>query len=137
MAEVLTDAQGNPAGLRDDCPLRIEPSARVRDDVEVEAPSTPKADPEAEPYPQDVDELHLKMLKLVRNYVQAHGADKDFKVYLVWQCHLLGNRKCLFRTDLKDGRYYEVTYSSMRMEFYLDVYQKTDNQLIVEENRYA
>ena len=49
-------------------------------------------------------------------------------VYIVWQSYILGNRKYLIgTTDSGDNLYFEVTYSSNRDEWYLDVYDKKHN----------
>ena len=49
-------------------------------------------------------------------------------VYIVWQSYILGNRKYLIgTTDSGDNLYFEVTYSSDRDEWYLDVYDKKHN----------
>ena len=45
----------------------------------------------------------------VENYIRQH-LDKsdptpDFEVYVVWQCYILGNWKCLVSSTLPDGMY--------------------------------
>lgn len=51
-------------------------------------------------------------------------------LYVVWFAFTLGNWKALISTSLTDGRYYEVTYSSMKSEAYVDTYVKTHNHLV-------
>ena len=79
-------------------------------------------------------DLNAEALKIVTDYVQNHLDKSDpnvkFNVYVVWQCHILGNRKWLMSTTLPDGMYYEVTYDSHRGFYYLDAYKKFENQEI-------
>lgn len=70
----------------------------------------------------------------VRNWVEDH-LDKsepipDFKVYTVWSTKVLQNNKAMIATSLADGRYFEVTSNGDKLEMYLDVYTKIDNQCI-------
>ena len=67
----------------------------------------------------------------VENYIRQH-LDKsdptpDFEVYVVWQCYILGNWKCLVSSTLPDGMYYEVTYNKSKNVMYLDAYKKFEN----------
>lgn len=48
--------------------------------------------------------------------------------YVVWFAYVLGSWKALCSTDLPDGRYYEVTYSSEKKIAFLDTYVKVQNQ---------
>ena len=70
---------------------------------------------------------------IVRAYLY-HELGKDVSsesgigVYIVWQCYILGNRKYLIATDDPlDNLYFEVTYSELHDEWYLDVYDKRQN----------
>lgn len=79
--------------------------------------------------------LNIRALQLVRDYYTEHldksGPQRDpFDVYVVWQCHILGNRKWLISTTADDGMYYEVTYNQAKREYYLDVYKKFENRCI-------
>lgn len=79
-------------------------------------------------------DLNAEALDIVNNYVQEHLDKSDpnpaYKVFIVWQCHILGNRKWLMSTTLPDGMYYEVTYDSHRGFYYLDAYKKFENREI-------
>ena len=79
-------------------------------------------------------DLNAEALDIVNNYVQEHLDKSDpnptYKVFIVWQCHILGNRKWLMSTTLPDGMYYEVTYDSHRGFYYLDAYRKWENREI-------
>lgn len=80
----------------------------------------------------------IKAKDLVATYVNSHldkpDNDNNFiqsitvdDVYIVWMCKILRNNKALISTTLPDGMYYEITYNGDRMEFYLDVYKKSDS----------
>ena len=75
-----------------------------------------------------------KAIEIVNDYAHEHLDKSDgkvlFKVYVVWQCHILGNKKWLLATTLNDGMYYEVTFNSAKNEFYLDAYKKLENRCI-------
>ena len=75
-------------------------------------------------------EFSKKARELVANYVS--GINSPFnpdKVYIVWLCKTLQNSKAMLSTDIKDGRYFEVTYNGDKDEFYLDSYVKESNEL--------
>lgn len=78
--------------------------------------------------------MNKKAVDIVRDYVTRHvdvtDGVKDFDVYVVWQCYILGNAKWLLSTTLPDGMYYEVTYNKEKDEFYLDAYKKFENNRI-------
>lgn len=72
--------------------------------------------------------------ELVYNYAIEHMDKTDdipaFKVFVVWQCCILGNKKALLSTTLIDGMYYEVTYNAAKDEIYFDAYKKFENRYI-------
>ena len=77
-----------------------------------------------------INPQHMAVLA-VENYICQH-LDKsdpapDFEIYVVWQCYILGNWKCLVSSTLPDGMYYEVTYDTSKNSIYLDAYKKFDN----------
>lgn len=49
---------------------------------------------------------------------------------VVWFCYILGGWKALITTTLRDGMYYEVTYSVEKDEIYIDSYRKVQNHVI-------
>lgn len=73
-------------------------------------------------------------IDMVYDYACEHLDKSDgevsFKVFVVWQCHILGHKKWLLSTTLNDGMYYEVTFNSAKNEFYLDAYKKFENRCI-------
>lgn len=62
-----------------------------------------------------------------------HSPIKASDVFIVWQCHILGNKKLLASTHLLDGMYYEITYDATKHQVYFDAYQKQTNIAITEE----
>ena len=51
-------------------------------------------------------------------------------IFVVWICKVLQNNKALLSTNLLDETYYEITYDGNKEQFYLDVYNKIENQII-------
>ena len=75
-----------------------------------------------------------KAIDMVYDYAREHldktDGEVNFKVFVVWFCHILGNKKWLLSTTLTDGMYYEVTFNAAKKEFYLDAYKKFENRKI-------
>lgn len=75
--------------------------------------------------------IQQEAIRAVVGYNKTHY-NKDIPVkncFIVWSCHILGNKKFLIGI-IGDNRYYEVTYNYQKGELYLDVYVKTDNECI-------
>ena len=64
-----------------------------------------------------------------RRHASASFKEDDFEVFIVWKVKALQNWKWLISTDLLDAMYYEVTYNGDKREFYLDAYEKYENDL--------
>lgn len=75
--------------------------------------------------------MEEKVKQLVRHWIYDNLnkilASDD--VFIVWSCYILGNRKYMIGITGSD-HYFEVTYNKSKGEWYLDVYDKTDNQVI-------
>ena len=54
-----------------------------------------------------------------------------FEVFIVWKSKTLQNYKYMIGSTLMDQKYYEVTYNGDKKEWYLDVYEKIDNKVII------
>lgn len=67
--------------------------------------------------------------EIVREWVND-GLGIETQVYVVWFCYILGGWKALVSTTEPDGRYYEVTYNSIKHEAYVDTYKKTHNHAV-------
>lgn len=53
-----------------------------------------------------------------------------YEVYVVMFAYILGGWKAIVSTDMPDGKYYEVTYNSVKKETYIDMYVKQLNVCI-------
>ena len=76
--------------------------------------------------------------KLVVDYFNGRkdSTDKNGEitrddVFIVWMCKTLQNNKALLSTTIRDGMYYEITFSGDKHEFYLDAYKKWENVRIL------
>lgn len=50
---------------------------------------------------------------------------------IVWKCKTLQNWKYLCITNLRDGRYFELTYNGDKEVWYVDVYTKVAHQTVM------
>ena len=72
--------------------------------------------------------------KMVEEYYIDHNNPVSFyDIYIVWNCKILQNNKCLLSTPIEDGLYFEITYNGDKKEFYVDVYKKQETHKIKEE----
>lgn len=53
-------------------------------------------------------------------------------LFIVWSCYILGNRKFLVGCKFTDN-YFEVTYNSIKQEWYIDIYEKLNNNCITNK----
>lgn len=89
---------------------------------------------------QKAEKIKAIALKLVERNVQdtrdrsVYPCGIDFELAVVWQCWILGNMKFLITSDLPDGKYYEVTYSTEMEEFYLDVYVRVHSECSIPDD---
>jgi hypothetical protein len=68
---------------------------------------------------------------VVRDYTKIHNnSNEEFDVYVAWYCKTLQNFKVVLATPLIGKEFYEFTYNGDKQEAYLDVYTKTNNQII-------
>jgi hypothetical protein len=51
-------------------------------------------------------------------------------VYVVWFGYILGNMKALISTNLKDGKYYEVTYDKDEKRIFSDCYVRLKQKIV-------
>ena len=79
-------------------------------------------------------ELGFKPEAILREYISRFEKEtSDYKVFIVWACKTLQNRKWILCTDLPDNRLYELTYNGDKGEFYLDEYDKVSNTVYLFE----
>lgn len=68
---------------------------------------------------------------ILREYISLFEKEKStYKVFLVWACKTLQNRKWILATDRPDNQMYELTYDGDKKEYYLDEYTKSCNTVI-------
>lgn len=60
---------------------------------------------------------------------------QTFQIFLVWSCKVLQNYKCLIFTSLPNSPYYELTYNGDKDEWYIDIYDKSENIVYKEYTR--
>lgn len=77
-----------------------------------------------------------KAIALVKDYVDAHidhsNPDAEYTIFVVWQCKILQNFKCLISTTLPNGMYFELTWDGEQECWYFDAYKKIENIEIYE-----
>lgn len=61
---------------------------------------------------------------------ETHSYILKDDVCIVWFCKTLQNFKVVLATPLIGKEFYEFTYNGDKQEAYLDVYTKTNNQII-------
>ncbi len=64
------------------------------------------------------------------NSIAASWMGQTYTILLVWSSKVLQNYKCTVFTTLPNSPYFELTYNGDKMEWYLDVYHKTENKRI-------
>lgn len=68
---------------------------------------------------------------IVLAYYKSIGVDlTEDNIYITWLTKVLGNNKALLASDTDDSKYFELTYYGDKDEYYLDIYDKLDNQVI-------
>lgn len=77
-------------------------------------------------FPDIAKDLVYQVVKRDLEDLDRHGTFGHDEVYIVWFAFVLGSWKALVSTSLPDGRYYEVTYNSLKKEAYIDSYVKTE-----------
>ena len=75
-------------------------------------------------------------ISIVRQYILEHldksDSAPDFTVYTVWKAKALQNWKFVLAAP-SIGVLFEVTYNGDRKEWYVDIYEKTDNVVFAED----
>ena len=68
---------------------------------------------------------------ILREYISRFEKEtSNYKVFMVWACKTLQNRKWIMATDRMDDKLYEITYNGEKREYYLDEYTKLSNTVI-------
>lgn len=74
-------------------------------------------------------EFEARAIELVKDYYKKQ-LNKDLEkedIYIVWLTKVLQNNKALVSTNIKDTRYFEITYNGDKKETYIDCYVKEKN----------
>lgn len=78
--------------------------------------------------------LSKKLVADCTNSTQHQKQITEDDVFIVWSCKTLQNNKALLGTHCADGLYFEVTYNGDKKETYFDVYKKSANYLVKDED---
>ena len=71
------------------------------------------------------------VIEILKEYIDKQfGCSPDYKIFITWKCKTLQNYKYLLCTDLRDNKYYELTYNGDKRELYIDEYDKVNNVAI-------
>lgn len=75
-----------------------------------------------------------RAIEIVRNYIEEHVTTSDtkygFDVFIVWKAKALQNWKYILSSRINDN-IYELTYNGDKGEWYLDIYHKYENRVII------
>ena len=75
--------------------------------------------------------MDCKAVDILETYIRERLVeDTDFNVFIVWKAKILQNWKYMMASTLADNMYYELTYNGDKEEWYLDAYDKVENQVI-------
>lgn len=77
-----------------------------------------------------IEQAKALVLAYVRDHIDRTNPDAESTIFVVWQCQILQNFKCLISTTLPHGMYFELTYDGDRKTWYFDVYRKVENREI-------
>ena len=72
------------------------------------------------------------LLSIINNDKKHPYGIQKFQMFLVWSCKVLQNYKCLIFTSLPNSPYYELTYNGDKDEWYVDIYDKSENAVVNE-----
>jgi len=74
-----------------------------------------------------------KAKAIVRQYIDSRlESPAEYTIFVVWQCKVLQNFKCLIFSTLPVGMYFELTYDGDRGAWYFDAYQKVENRVVAD-----
>ncbi len=81
--------------------------------------------------------MEEKAKQIVANWLKQNWQEKwdgkTYQIFLVWNSKVLQNYKCTIYTNLPNSPYFELTYNGDKKEWYLDVYVKLENKVIVDK----
>ena len=71
-----------------------------------------------------------KALAIVRDYIDNHFDRADYALFVIWQSTVLQHFKCMITATIAFGMCFDLTYDGDHECWYLNVYQKTAQQVI-------
>jgi hypothetical protein len=74
--------------------------------------------------------LNNAIMEVKKIYEDNNIDISNANFYVVWYCKTLQNAKALIISDVRDEKYYEVTYNGNSKEMYIDEYVKSLNKSI-------
>lgn len=74
--------------------------------------------------------LNNAIIEVKKIYEDNNIDISNANFYVVWYCKTLQNAKALIISDVRDEKYYEVTYNGNSKEMYIDEYVKSLNKSI-------
>lgn len=74
--------------------------------------------------------LNNAIMEVKKIYEDNNIDISNANFYVVWYCKTLQNAKALIISDVRDEKYYEVTYNGNSKEIYIDEYVKSLNKSI-------
>jgi hypothetical protein len=74
--------------------------------------------------------LSNAIMEVKKIYEENNIDISNANFYIVWYCKTLQNAKALIISDVRDEKYYEVTYNGNSKEMYIDEYVKSLNKSI-------
>lgn len=74
--------------------------------------------------------LNNAIMEVKKIYEENNIDISNANFYIVWYCKTLQNAKALIISDVRDEKYYEVTYNGNSKEMYIDEYVKSLNKSI-------
>ena len=81
--------------------------------------------------------MEWKALQIVYDHIKSRYRDmsegKEFELFVVWQCQILGNAKYVIKSTIPAWSYYELTFDRKKNKWYVDEYMKTENMEIRDD----
>lgn len=75
------------------------------------------------------DSFDEEAVSIVRNYMSEKYHITSFRIFIVWKCKTIQNRKYIIGTNYTND-FFELTFNGDKNEYYLDVYNKVDKKII-------
>ena len=80
-----------------------------------------------------IEKAKALVLDYIREHLDPLNPDAKSTIFVVWQCQVLQNFKCLISTTMPHGMYFELTHDGDRETWFMDVYRKFENREVPDE----